>query len=214
MLPPPAEVRRHPLREMVDGLQFVWTERFLLERHHARPVRGDPVGRDGGLPVYARHRHTGSEGLGSRAAPAVGAAIIALGSRGGRSSATKSRSRNAVGGPGSIPAPGRYNRLVDQLPAVARAARGHGRCNMFSVFVRGTLIQLNAPDHMREGAARSSASRSSPSPRRWAGVGEMRQRGGGGARPGEDGGRWRSCGGRCDGAMVAPVPRTAPRANI
>src|SRR3546814_20053423 len=28
--PPPAEVRRHPLREMIDGLHFVWTERFLL----------------------------------------------------------------------------------------------------------------------------------------------------------------------------------------
>src|SRR3546814_20981811 len=30
VLAPPAEVRRHPLREMVDGLQFVWVERFLL----------------------------------------------------------------------------------------------------------------------------------------------------------------------------------------
>src|SRR3546814_7440390 len=25
--PPPAEVRRHPLREMIDGLHFVWTDR-------------------------------------------------------------------------------------------------------------------------------------------------------------------------------------------
>ena len=149
VLPPPPEVRRHPLREMVDGLQFVWTERFLLGTITLDLFAVILSGATAMLPVYARDiLHTGSEGLGFlRAAPAVGAAVVALGL------AIRPIERNvgvkmlwavAVFGAGTVAFGFSTNILLSLTLLVLM-----GAADMFSVFVRGTLIQLNTPDHMR-----------------------------------------------------------------
>ncbi len=149
VLPPPADVRRHPLREMVDGLQFVWSERFLLG-----PITLDRfavllAGAPAMLPVYARDiLHIGSEGLGFlRAAPAVGAAAVALGL------AFRPIERNvgvkmlwAVAVFGAVTV---GFGLSTSFPLSLAMLVIMGAADMFSVFVRGTLVQLNTPDHMR-----------------------------------------------------------------
>ncbi len=149
VLPPPAEVRRHPLREMVDGLQFVWTERFLLGTITLDLFAVILSGATAMLPVYARDiLHTGSEGLGFlRAAPAVGAAIIALGLAWRpieRNVGVKMLWAVAAFGAGTVAFGLSTNFLLSLALLVVM-----GAADMFSVFVRGTLIQLNTPDHMR-----------------------------------------------------------------
>jgi MFS family permease len=149
VLPPPADVRRHPLREMVDGLRFVWTERFLLGTITLDLFAVILSGATAMLPVYARDiLLVGSEGLGLlRAAPAVGAAVVAFGL------AIRPIERNvgvkmlwavAAFGAGTV-AFGLSTNLLLSLGLLVIM----GAADMFSVFVRGTLIQLNTPDHMR-----------------------------------------------------------------
>lgn len=149
VLPPPTEVRRHPLREMADGLQFTWRERFLLGTITLDLFAVILSGATALLPVFARDiLQTGSEGLGFlRAAPAVGAAVVALGL------AFRPIERNvgvkmlwavAVFGAGTVAFGFSTNFFLSLALLVLM-----GAADMFSVFVRGTLIQLNTPDHMR-----------------------------------------------------------------
>ncbi|MGL3821114.1 MFS transporter [Sphingopyxis sp. R3-92] len=147
--PPPAEVRRHPLREMLDGLQFTWRERFLLGTITLDLFAVILSGATAMLPVYARDiLQTGPEGLGFlRAAPALGAAVVALGL------AFRPIERNvgvkmlwAVAVFGAVTVGfGLSTNFALSLGLLAIM----GAADMFSVFVRGTLIQLNTPDHMR-----------------------------------------------------------------
>ncbi len=149
VLPPPSEVRRHPLREMADGLQFTWRERFLLGTITLDLFAVILSGATALLPVFARDiLQTGSEGLGFlRAAPAVGAAVVALGL------AFRPIERNvgvkmlwavAAFGAGTVAFGFSTNFFLSLALLVLM-----GAADMFSVFVRGTLIQLNTPDHMR-----------------------------------------------------------------
>lgn len=149
VLPPPTEVRRHPLREMADGLQFTWRERFLLGTITLDLFAVILSGATALLPVFARDiLQTGSEGLGFlRAAPALGAAVVALGL------AFRPIERNvgvkmlwavAVFGAGTVVFGFSTNFFLSLGLLVLM-----GAADMFSVFVRGTLIQLNTPDHMR-----------------------------------------------------------------
>lgn len=149
VLPPPSEVRRHPLREMADGLQFTWRERFLLGTITLDLFAVILAGATAMLPVYARDiLHTGAEGLGFlRAAPAVGAAVVALGL------AIRPIERNvgvkmlwAVAVFGAVTVGfGLSTSFALSLGLLVIM----GAADMFSVFVRGTLVQLNTPDHMR-----------------------------------------------------------------
>ncbi|PZQ23218.1 MAG: MFS transporter [Sphingopyxis macrogoltabida] len=149
VMPPASEGRRHPLREMADGLQFTWRERFLLGTITLDLFAVILSGATALLPVYARDiLHTGSEGLGFlRAAPAVGAAVVALGL------AFRPIEQNvgvkmlwavAVFGAVTVGFGLSTNFLLSLALLVIM-----GAADMFSVFVRGTLIQLNTPDHMR-----------------------------------------------------------------
>lgn len=149
VMPPPAERRQHPMREMVDGLQFTWRERFLLGAITLDLFAVILSGATAMLPVYARDiLHAGSEGLGFlRAAPAVGAAAVALGL------SIRPLSRNvgvkmlwsvAVFGAVTVGFGLSTHFLLSLALLVVM-----GAADMFSVFVRGTLIQLNTPDHMR-----------------------------------------------------------------
>lgn len=149
VLPPPTEVRRHPLREMADGLQFTWRERFLLGTITLDLFAVILSGATAMLPVYARDiLMTGSEGLGFlRAAPAVGAAVVALGLAWRpieRNVGVKMLWAVVVFGLATM-AFGLSTNFFLSLAMLALL----GAADMFSVFVRGTLIQLNTPDHMR-----------------------------------------------------------------
>jgi MFS family permease len=147
--PPPEAVRRHPLREMADGLKFTWNERFLLGTITLDLFAVLLAGATALLPVYARDiLHVGPEGLGQlRAAPAVGAAIVAM------SLALKPIERNVgvkmlwavvVFGIATICfGLSKYFFLSLAMLTLLGAA------DMFSVFIRSTLIQLNTPDNMR-----------------------------------------------------------------
>jgi hypothetical protein len=149
VLPPPAEVRRHPLREMVDGLQFVWVERFLLGTITLDLFAVLLAGATAMFPVFARDiLHAGPEGAGlMRAAVAFGSVAVAVGL------AIRPIERNvgvkmlwavAVFGAGTVVF-GLSTSLMLSLAVLVVM----GAADMFSVFVRGTLIQLNTPDHMR-----------------------------------------------------------------
>ena len=149
VLPPPVEVRRHPLREMLDGLKFVWIERFLLGTITLDLFAVILSGATAMLPVYARDiLHVGSEGLGLlRAAPALGAAVVALGLSFRpieRNVGVKMLWAVVVFGLATV-AFGLSTSLLLSLAMLVLL----GAADMFSVFVRGTLIQLNTPDHMR-----------------------------------------------------------------
>lgn len=149
VLPPPVEVRRHPLREMLDGLKFVWMERFLLGTITLDLFAVILSGATAMLPVYARDiLHVGSEGLGLlRAAPALGAAVVALGLSFRpieRNVGVKMLWAVVVFGLATV-AFGLSTSLLLSLAMLVLL----GAADMFSVFVRGTLIQLNTPDHMR-----------------------------------------------------------------
>jgi MFS family permease len=147
--PPPAEARRHPLREMADGLSFTWRERFLLGAITLDLFAVLLAGATAMLPVFARDiLMVGPEGYGYlRAAPALGAAVVAL---------------------WLAWRPLKTNVGIKMLWAVVvfgLATIGFGlstsfylslallvvlgASDMLSVFVRSSLVQLNTPDTMR-----------------------------------------------------------------
>ena len=78
---PPADAnRRKPIHQMIEGLRYTWSERFLLGAITLDLFAVLLAGATALLPVYARDiLQVGPEGLGQlRAAPALGAAIVAL----------------------------------------------------------------------------------------------------------------------------------------
>ena len=143
------EGSRNPWRQMVDGLRYVRRNRLVLGAISLDLFAVLLGGATAMLPVYARDiLQTGPEGLGHlRAAPAVGATLTAL---------------------WFSFRPLRHNVGVKMLYAVAvfgaaTAVFGLSRwmalslvclallgaADMFSVYVRQTLIQLYTPDAMR-----------------------------------------------------------------
>ena len=80
VVPPPIAGERHPVRQMAEGLTYVRRHRFLLGAITLDLFAVLLGGATAMLPVYARDiLHVGTEGLGLlRAAPAVGAALVAL----------------------------------------------------------------------------------------------------------------------------------------
>lgn len=147
--PPPAEARRHPLREMADGLSYTWRERFLLGAITLDLFAVLLAGATAMLPVFARDiLLVGPEGLGFlRAAPAVGAAVVALWL------AWRPLKTNVgmkmlwavvVFGLGTIGF-GLSTSFYLSLALLVLL----GASDMLSVFVRSSLVQLNTPDAMR-----------------------------------------------------------------
>lgn len=147
--PPANPHRENPVREMAEGLRFTWRERFLFATITLDLFAVILSGATAMLPVFARDiLMTGSEGLGFlRAAPGVGAAIVAFGL------AIRPIERN-VGvkmlwavvffGAATIGFALSESFLLSLILLALI-----GAADMFSVFVRGTLIQLNTPDAMR-----------------------------------------------------------------
>ena len=149
VVPPPIAGNAHPLRQMADGLTYVRGHRFLLGAITLDLFAVLLGGATAMLPVFARDiLMVGTEGLGLlRAAPAVGAAIVAL---------------------WYAWSPLRHNVGVKMLVAVAcfgamtvvfgisrnmtlslAALVLLGGFDMLSVYVRSSLVQLHTPDSMR-----------------------------------------------------------------
>ncbi|OWR01338.1 MFS transporter [Sphingopyxis witflariensis] len=149
VLPPPSEVRRHPLREMADGLQFTWRERFLLGTITLDLFAVILSGATALFPVFARDIfHTGPDAVGfMRAAVALGSVAVGVGLAIHpieRNVGVKMLWAVAAFGAGTVAFGLSTNLLLSLALLVVM-----GAADMFSVFVRSTLIQLNTPDHMR-----------------------------------------------------------------
>lgn len=150
-LPPvPAEARRtHPIRQIVGGFRFVWHERFLLGCITLDLFAVLFGGATALLPVFARDiLQVGPEGLGQmRAAPAVGAAIVALWLSFrplAKNVGVKMLAAVAAYGAMTIGF-GLSRTFVVSLAFLALL----GAADMISVFIRSSLVQLNTPDDVR-----------------------------------------------------------------
>jgi MFS family permease len=150
-LPPPPEHARktHPLRQIVGGFQFVWNDRFLLGCITLDLFAVILGGATALFPVFARDvLHVGPAGLGQmRAAPALGAALVAL------MLAFRPLSHNVgvkmlisvvVYGAATV-----AFALSRSFPLSLAFLFVLGAADMVSVFIRSSLIQLNTPDEMR-----------------------------------------------------------------
>lgn len=147
---PKVEMRhQHPIRQMTEGLVYCWRDRFLLGCITLDLFAVLLAGATALLPVFARDiLQVGPEGLGQmRAAPAVGAAIVAfyLSFRPlERNVGIKMLVAVAVFGAATA-AFGLSRNYALSLGILAIL----GAADMVSVFVRNSLIQLNTPDEMR-----------------------------------------------------------------
>ncbi len=155
VVPPPFEHATGPLRQMADGLAYVRNHRFLLGAITLDLFAVLFGGATAMLPVYARDiLHVGTEGLGVlRAAPAVGAAAVALWF-------SWRPLRNGVGVKmiGAVVAFGiatvvfgLSHRIapVQAMTLSLGALVALGGFDMLSVYVRSSLVQLYTPDTMR-----------------------------------------------------------------
>ncbi len=145
------DVRRdiHPVRQMAEGMTYVWNERFLLGCITLDLFAVLLGGATALLPVFARDiLQVGSEGLGlMRAAPALGAALVAL------ILAIRPLANNVgvkmlwavvVFGLATIV----FGLSTSFWLSMAMLAL-LGASDMVSVYVRSSLVQLNTPDDMR-----------------------------------------------------------------
>jgi MFS family permease len=146
---PEVDRARHPLRQMVDGLAYVRTNRLVLAAITLDLFAVFLAGATALLPVYARDiLHVGPEGLAQLgAAPALGAALTALffSFRPLRTNVgVKMLWAVIVFGAATI-----IFGLSTWMPLSLAALFVVGSADMFSVYVRQSLIQISTPDAMR-----------------------------------------------------------------
>ncbi len=152
--PPPGNADTHPLRQMAEGMMFVWRDRFLLGCVTLDLFAVLLGGATALLPVYARDillwhgQPVGSFGLGlMRAMPSLGASAIGLMiARRPIAHNVGARMLLAVGVFGLATAGFGLSRNI-VLSMVLLAVLG--AADMVSVFIRNTLVQLHTPDAMR-----------------------------------------------------------------
>jgi len=138
-----------PLRQIVDGLVYVWRERFLLGCITLDLFAVLLAGATALLPVFARDiLFVGPEGLGlMRAAPALGAASVAL------FLSFRPLAREvgvkmlwAVAAFGALTIAFAFSRHFMLSLAILAMM---GAVDMVSVFIRSSLVQLFTPDERR-----------------------------------------------------------------
>jgi MFS family permease len=146
---PEVDRSRHPIRQMIDGLSYVRTNRLVLAAITLDLFAVFLAGATALLPIYARDiLQVGSEGLGKlSAAPAVGAALTAaffsfrpLKKEVGR----KMLGAVIIFGVATV-----IFGLSRSFPLSLACLFVVGSADMFSVYVRQSLIQLHTPDEMR-----------------------------------------------------------------
>ena len=146
---PDLDRSRHPWRQMVEGLHYVRHNRLVLGAISLDLFAVLLGGATAMLPVFARDvLHAGPEGLGHlRAAPAVGATLTAafFAMRPLKSNVgLKMLAAVAVFGGSTI-----VFGLSRSMPLSLVCLALLGAADMFSVYVRQSLIQLYTPDEMR-----------------------------------------------------------------
>ncbi|MBA4045936.1 MAG: MFS transporter [Erythrobacter sp.] len=141
--------RLKPLRQIVDGLVYVWRERFLLGCITLDLFAVLLAGATALLPVFARDiLFVGPEGLGlMRAAPSLGAALVAL----WLSFRPLEREVGlkmlwAVAAFGAVTIAFAFSRNFFLSLAILAVMGG---IDMISVFIRSSLVQLFTPDDKR-----------------------------------------------------------------
>ncbi|MEP6785064.1 MAG: MFS transporter [Sphingomonadales bacterium] len=149
IMPPAMSSETTPLRQMADGLSYVRGHRFLFGAITLDMFAVLLGGATAMLPVYARDiLHVGPEGLGwLRAAPAAGAAVVALwfSFRPLRHNVGVKMIASVVAFGAATVVFGASHQLWLSLSALAAL----GGFDMLSVYVRSSLIQLHTPDAMR-----------------------------------------------------------------
>ena len=147
--PPPMARDVHPVRQMVDGLHYVRDHRFLLGAITLDLFAVLLGGATALLPVYARDiLQVGAQGLGQlRAAPAVGAAVVALwfAFRPLQNNVGVKMLGAVVGFGVATIVFGLSKSMMLSLGALVAL----GAFDMLSVYVRSSLVQLYTPDDMR-----------------------------------------------------------------
>jgi MFS family permease len=146
---PEIDRSRHPIRQMVDGLAYVRTNRLVLAAITLDLFAVFLAGATALLPVYARDiLKVGPEGLAQLgAAPALGATLTALlfSFRPLRTNVgTKMLGAVLVFGIATV-----AFGISTWMPLSLAALFVVGASDMFSVYVRQSLIQLSTPDAMR-----------------------------------------------------------------
>lgn len=152
--PPPGNRDIHPLRQMHQGLSFVWNDRFLLGCVTLDLFAVLLGGATALLPVYARDILTwnghpvGSYGLGlMRAMPGLGAALVAGWlSRKPIETQVGAKMLLGVAAYGAATVGFGLSRSFALSLAMLAAL---GAADMVSVFIRNTLVQLHTPDAVR-----------------------------------------------------------------
>lgn len=151
---PQLEEGVHPLRQILDGFRYIRHSPLLLGCVTLDLFAVILAGATSLLPVYARDilmwngHHVGPMGLGQmRAAPAVGAAVVALifAFRPLRTNVGVKMLWAVAAFGGLTVAFGLSRNYLLSLGLLALL----GAADMVSVFVRGTLVQLSTPDEMR-----------------------------------------------------------------
>lgn len=154
-LPPPAGNRNsHPVRQIRQGLSFVWKDRFLLGCVTLDLFAVLLGGATALLPVFARDilmvdgQPVGPDGLGvMRAMPGMGAALVAfvLSSRPIANNVGNKMLLGVVVFGAFTIGFGLSTNFYLSLLMLA----GIGAGDMVSVFIRTTLVQLHTPDDVR-----------------------------------------------------------------
>jgi MFS family permease len=146
---PAVDRERHPLRQMIDGLHYVRTNRLVLAAITLDLFAVFLAGATALLPVYARDiLEVGPEGLAQLgAAPAIGATATAI--------LFSFRPLRTNVGPRMLWAVVVFGAATvvfgfsTWMPLSLAALVVVGSADMFSVYVRQSLIQLHTPDAMR-----------------------------------------------------------------
>ncbi|TPG15232.1 MFS transporter [Sphingomonas koreensis] len=144
-----AASKAHPIKQIVDGLFYVWQNKMVLGTITLDLFAVFLAGTSALLPIYAHDiLHVGPRGLSElAAAPAVGAAVIAL--------IFSFRPLKTNVGPKMLIAVLIYGvatvvfGLSTAMPLSLIALTIAGGADMFSVYIRQSLIQLYTPDDMR-----------------------------------------------------------------
>ena len=147
--PHPGNRAVHPLRQVADGFAYIRSERFLLGCITLDLFAVLLGGATALLPVYARDiLQVGPVGLGQmRAAPAVGAAVVALMLSArplARNVGVKMLWAVAIYGAATV-----IFGLSRWYPLSLAMLVTLGAADMISVFIRNSLVQLRTPDDKR-----------------------------------------------------------------
>lgn len=145
----PVDRARHPIRQIGDGLTYVWRNKLVLGAITLDLFAVLLAGATALLPIYARDiLQVGATGLSQlAAAPAAGAAVTALffSFRPLKSGVgVKMLAAVVVFGLATI-----VFGLSKWMPLSLAALFVAGSADMFSVYIRQSLIQLHTPDEKR-----------------------------------------------------------------